>query len=341
MDGIFVAYHNVERMFGFQYIPLSDMDYVLHGQSDSCLGDQEFRYSIQLMSELMEKATQRFPETSIRFHFETRELDVPFMYIFAEPMTEEEIDEIQSTPNESYAEFERNIIGIDQNDPRSKAEWQEIQERVEEEVENDEVTDMPDEANDDSKAIAEEHEDDVELDMPWMDGVLEHKDTDMEAEEAESEGGSEAESEERSTTPANHGFASNTDPEVDGSEEEVDDERPVMGWTLTIRNRVNGAYVERPQSLTPEDQWSVEYAIEEVPETKRRAAYETLKMRRKKLLTFDKKAENAYLDQFLAAIRKRAQQGRSWREKQDSIDAQLGKRVYRPMGPGSARDAGQ
>ena len=48
MDGIFVAFHNIERIFGFQYVPLSEMDYALHGQSDTELGDREFQYSIKL-----------------------------------------------------------------------------------------------------------------------------------------------------------------------------------------------------------------------------------------------------------------------------------------------------
>lgn len=62
MDGIFVAYHNVDRIFGFQYLPLEDMDNALHGQKDTCLGDQEFKMSISLLDDLMQRATERFPE---------------------------------------------------------------------------------------------------------------------------------------------------------------------------------------------------------------------------------------------------------------------------------------
>ena len=63
MDGIFLAYHNIERIFGFQYLSLSEMDQVLHGQTDKCLGDQEFKLSIGLMEELLNRATEKFPET--------------------------------------------------------------------------------------------------------------------------------------------------------------------------------------------------------------------------------------------------------------------------------------
>ncbi|SCU84276.1 LAFA_0D09098g1_1 [Lachancea sp. 'fantastica'] len=30
MDGIFIAYHNISKMFGFQYMPLEEMDHILH-----------------------------------------------------------------------------------------------------------------------------------------------------------------------------------------------------------------------------------------------------------------------------------------------------------------------
>jgi hypothetical protein len=63
MDGIFLAYHNIERIFGFQYLSLPDMDHVLHGQTDTSLGDQEFKLSIALVDELLCKATAKFPET--------------------------------------------------------------------------------------------------------------------------------------------------------------------------------------------------------------------------------------------------------------------------------------
>lgn len=63
MDGIFLAYHNIERIFGFQYLSLSEMDAVLHGQRDTTLGDQEFKLSISLLDELLTQATAKFPNT--------------------------------------------------------------------------------------------------------------------------------------------------------------------------------------------------------------------------------------------------------------------------------------
>jgi hypothetical protein len=66
MDGIFLAYHNIERIFGFQYLSLSDMDAVLHGQHNTNLGDMEFKLSVGLVDELLAKATAQFPDTVSR-----------------------------------------------------------------------------------------------------------------------------------------------------------------------------------------------------------------------------------------------------------------------------------
>ena len=63
MDGIFVAFHNVERIFGFQYISLPEMDSTIHGQWDTCLGDQEFKLSLDLLNKILNKATAKFPKT--------------------------------------------------------------------------------------------------------------------------------------------------------------------------------------------------------------------------------------------------------------------------------------
>lgn len=63
MDGVFVAYHNIERIFGFQYISLPEMDKTLHGTSDALIGDQEFEMSLGLFNKILDKATKKYPET--------------------------------------------------------------------------------------------------------------------------------------------------------------------------------------------------------------------------------------------------------------------------------------
>ncbi|KAK5061447.1 hypothetical protein LTR84_007990 [Exophiala bonariae] len=123
MDGIFVAFHNVERLFGFQYIPLPEMDLALHGQADPALGDQEFRLSFKLLNDIFDQATAKYPETSIRFHFEAREatkVSPPYMYIFAEPVTEDEIRKIQTTNKSEIEAFEERLFNPHRSPPEVK-----------------------------------------------------------------------------------------------------------------------------------------------------------------------------------------------------------------------------
>lgn len=113
MDGIFVAYHNIERLFGFQYIPLPELDMALHGQTNETLGDREFLLSFKLLEDIFDKATDKYPEQSIRFHFEAREAteaNAPFMYVFAEPMTDAEIGRIQTARKQMIEEYEYRLF---------------------------------------------------------------------------------------------------------------------------------------------------------------------------------------------------------------------------------------
>lgn len=109
MDGIFVAYHNTQRIFGFQYISLDEMDVALHGTNDRRVGDQEFKISVTLLNELMDRATKRFPGRTLRLHVETRPTKVPLTYFFVEPVTEEEMTKTQEADKSTVDELERAI----------------------------------------------------------------------------------------------------------------------------------------------------------------------------------------------------------------------------------------
>jgi hypothetical protein len=145
MDGIFVAFHNTARIFGFQYISLSEMDYALHGSTDTTIGDSEFKLSLDLLNRVLDKATAKYPEKSLRLHFETRPSETPFMYIFAEPMEEDKIQAIQETNQAAVLEFERNILGLDGDkteeemlEERKNAEWESLRAKVESSMKKDE-----------------------------------------------------------------------------------------------------------------------------------------------------------------------------------------------------------
>lgn len=121
MDGIFLAYHNVQRIFGFQYMPMAEIDRAIHGQINRCLGDQEFKISVDMLNKVLEEATAKFPNKSLRLHFETRAAPVTAMYVFAEPMEEEQIDKIQSKSKSKIAEFERKMMGIEAREEKATA----------------------------------------------------------------------------------------------------------------------------------------------------------------------------------------------------------------------------
>lgn len=61
MDGIFVAFHNTEKIFGFQYISLDEMDAALHEGPNSGIGAQEFKMSLLLWNKVLNQAVERFP----------------------------------------------------------------------------------------------------------------------------------------------------------------------------------------------------------------------------------------------------------------------------------------
>ncbi|KAF8158335.1 mitochondrial protein Pet127-domain-containing protein [Crassisporium funariophilum] len=70
MDGVMVTYHNTERIFGFQYIPLKEMDERLFGSTEG-VGDRVFSKCIGLLEAVVAEATALFPEQSVKCTFET------------------------------------------------------------------------------------------------------------------------------------------------------------------------------------------------------------------------------------------------------------------------------
>lgn len=59
MDGIFVAYHNTQKIFGFQYISREEMDARLFG--NSLFGDQAFAATFKLFSAFLNSAVTHHP----------------------------------------------------------------------------------------------------------------------------------------------------------------------------------------------------------------------------------------------------------------------------------------
>ncbi|KAG2336896.1 Pet127-domain-containing protein [Suillus weaverae] len=92
MDGVFVAYHNTARVFGFQYVSLEEMDARLFGQDVKPAGDSAptrgarvFEKCMKLLETVIDEIVGVFGERSVKCTFETRERS-PKMNIWVEPV---------------------------------------------------------------------------------------------------------------------------------------------------------------------------------------------------------------------------------------------------------------
>lgn len=175
MDGIFVAYHNTERIFGFQYIPLEEMDLSIHGTTDKTLGDKEFTASLKLFNDLLNQATAKFPKQSLRVHVEARPStsEVPFLYFFAEPVNDEQIKKIQEKGKGKAEQF-RNRLGI----PLSEKDNTALDSTAEEAF--DVKAEIEDEPVEEDREVVAEEEDGEEVWQNMMDVVEDTMDKDAE-----------------------------------------------------------------------------------------------------------------------------------------------------------------
>jgi hypothetical protein len=306
MDGIFVAFHNIERVFGFQYVSLPELDQALHGQYDTTLGDAEFNLSLSLWNKILDKATEMFPKKGLRFHFETRETQKPLMYIFAEPMTDEEIDEIQNRNKDEIDAFQKKLLNPELSDTETDAAVEPSDGAVSAPVDTSLTSESP--------APVSETVESQELDQsPHVDEVLEPPPSI--AIPAASAG-----------TPTE----SAADVEsLDQPESKVDsDETPprdIFAMTLTIRNKVNGVYVARPEHFTSSDRWTVDYEFTSFKSAERAwKMYQACQRRRAKQVgEMDREADDT-ANMYQKQLWKLSEKGRTWRKKQDELDKDIG-----------------
>ncbi|EME43015.1 hypothetical protein DOTSEDRAFT_72422 [Dothistroma septosporum NZE10] len=299
MNGIFVAYHNVKRIFGFQYIPMHEMDRALHGQTDTCLGDKEFRASLDMMNEIFNKATAKFPNQSLRFHFETRPErdDMPTaLHVFAEPMTENEIDTIQNSQKAKIAAFERDIMG------------KENQRAVDEDNENLSLgfgsgNTVEAESSDpimDDNTTNETNNDDVAL-------------------------GKETSTVHSTEAPADRVF-------LNSIATQDDTLKPLFYATVIVQSKVDGEYLkgDRPTDLKKNQKWEIDYILKEYEISRHQwALYEDSKARRRHAFYDGSDDDDADVDaqsdkgfnSYLHFLRQMSQRGAEIRAKVDKMDA--------------------
>ncbi|KAI9250503.1 mitochondrial protein Pet127-domain-containing protein [Phascolomyces articulosus] len=96
MDGIFVAYHNTRKIFGFQYVSREEMDVRLFGSS--YMGNESFRNVLVLFQAILDKATEKYPKKSLRISFDSHPT---VMNVFVEqlPDLDDDSDEKQLQQN--------------------------------------------------------------------------------------------------------------------------------------------------------------------------------------------------------------------------------------------------
>lgn len=297
MDGIFVAFHNVQRLFGFQYISLPEMDLALHGQTDTVLGDQEFRLSLRILNDIFDKATARYPETSIRFHLEAREAtktSPPHMYVFAEPVTEEEIREIQTTTKSEIEAYEQRLFNPHQVHHVPKAKGQSGVDVAQTSTADVAYTDkdgtsVGQDGDLGDRSVQETHAEDIAF-LENMMGV----------------GPKEAPPSKTSSK---------------GSESETAQAKDILAWKLTVQNHVNQAQVERPTNLRSSDLWSVKYQLEPQSPAMGKRNYMLCKNRRKAVLSFPQD-EDAAVGYYIQQLVNMSHEGAKWRQQQDERDSQ-------------------
>ncbi|OQE19200.1 hypothetical protein PENFLA_c019G10460 [Penicillium flavigenum] len=342
MDGIFVAYHNIERIFGFQYIPLSEMDQALHSSPNTTLGNREFELSLGLWEKIMDKATQRFPKQSLRFHFETREgkNGDTWMDIVAQPVTSEQIETIQNT-NKAHIDaiqdrlmnpdqyidtnYERAAVGEDEplyreEDSETEALDQEDKFAESESLHTKELTEpdpfYPAEKPTETEPFLRKEDPSA---PSLADQLFPKEEGDEEFDEEAYDTSFELPDLEP-ITPARTKTVPKRDPNDSGSLDQN-----LLGMTLVVHSKVNGEPVDRPTWMTDTDEWSVDYELTELSVRDSNDVLRACKRRRNNALRKNVQDHN---EVFFSTLKKVTDRGRRYRKRLDEKDRERGILVY-------------
>ena len=100
--------------------------------------------------------------------------------------------------------------------------------------------------------------------------------------------------------------------------EEEDETGEILGMVLTIKNKVNGEYVTRPERLSKEDDWALEYNIEEIPDERARRFYNQCKNRRWKEFADIKDRDTEWYQMFRGKLELHTNKGRAFRAREEA-----------------------
>lgn len=140
MDGIFVAYHNINSIFGFQYLPLEELDNIFYNHKElddlktsmideqqdvvdisdvndklpSFIGETQFKQSLKIWEVLMKRIIEDIEskDQAFRLIMKTKSFDENTksrLYIFAVPISDSQIEKLKEFPTKFETSFKYDI----------------------------------------------------------------------------------------------------------------------------------------------------------------------------------------------------------------------------------------
>ena len=292
MDGIFVAFHNIERIFGFQYFSLSEIDRAIQGQKDMTLGNREFKISLELWNVILDYVTDKFPKQSLRIHFRTLDTKrTQAMDIFAEPVTEEDITAIQTKSIDDINSYRRKVLNLAAQNSESESS-------------GDVKEGSADNAAETKQALGTEQENgepETNSDVEKEGSSNDTSETKAELQESGTEQQQERQQEKN---------------------QERQSPKNVLGLRLFVTNKVNGFICDRPVNLKSHDKWSVGYELCQMKQSFAKEKYIKCMNSRKYALTRSRDARKE--SRMLQKLYKLAEKGRKYRRREDLRDQREG-----------------
>ncbi|CAK7897257.1 putative mitochondrial translation system component Pet127p [[Candida] anglica] len=134
MDGIYVAYHNINSFFGFEYLPLSEIDKVFFSDARAVephplslksledvrddeptkIADMQFKQSLELwdnvLQMILKDLEENYKDTAFRLVVKAEDTeDEPYLRVFASPMTKDKEEKLQDLPKAFKTSFRADI----------------------------------------------------------------------------------------------------------------------------------------------------------------------------------------------------------------------------------------
>ena len=110
--------------------------------------------------------------------------------------------------------------------------------------------------------------------------------------------------------------------------------RELYGFTITLRNRINGVVIDTPPILKRGDQWEVEYVVDDIEDEDRARSLFAAMLKRKanamKTELSEIERRKYHEGTFFRTLVKVSQKGKLWREKQDELDQEREAVVFEP-----------